>query len=87
MHGNTIKVPSGFKTRPFDSLLVSIFFSIFIISGLVISFLWTKCFHLLKTNFGFKWNTSKIKPIFYFYGFSQWKFFLLYSDINHKFSL
>jgi 3-deoxy-7-phosphoheptulonate synthase len=23
MHGNTIKVPSGYKTRPFDAILVS----------------------------------------------------------------
>lgn len=25
MHGNTIKAPSGLKTRPFDSILVSFF--------------------------------------------------------------
>ena len=25
MHGNTIKVPNGYKTRPFDAILVSIF--------------------------------------------------------------
>lgn len=27
MHGNTIKAPSGFKTRPFDAILVSGFFN------------------------------------------------------------
>lgn len=25
MHGNTIKAPSGIKTRPFDAILVSVF--------------------------------------------------------------
>ena len=26
MHGNTIKVPSGYKTRPFDAILVRYYF-------------------------------------------------------------
>ena len=29
MHGNTIKAPSGIKTRPFDAILVSILFKCF----------------------------------------------------------
>jgi 3-deoxy-D-arabino-heptulosonate 7-phosphate (DAHP) synthase class II len=30
MHGNTIKVPSGYKTRPFDAILVSTYIHTYI---------------------------------------------------------
>ncbi|KAJ0539440.1 putative 3-deoxy-7-phosphoheptulonate synthase [Helianthus annuus] len=47
MHRNTIKAPSGLKTRPFDSILVSVFLSTFILSTSVILFLWNKSFQII----------------------------------------
>lgn len=46
MHGNTIKAPSGFKTRPFDAILVSGFFTCPCIYGHIRSLIYTFLFVL-----------------------------------------